>query len=112
MSDENFSRIKIEDFYSAQAVLFDIYIKLKENKYLKILHTGDTFSKDRIDKYKNEKKIDSLYFHNSDRRKYIQYNNHLASKFISNASIPGLNKVNIVKKCFREISRRSFYSGA
>jgi DNA-binding response OmpR family regulator len=79
-TDENFSRIKIDEFYSSQAVLFDIYIKLKENKYLKILHAGDTFSKERIDKYKNEKKLDSLYFHNSDRRKFIQYNNHLAKK--------------------------------
>lgn len=97
MNDENFSRIKIDEFYSAQAVLFDIYIKLNDNKYLKILHAGDSFSKERIDKYKNAKKIDSLYFHNSDRRKYIQYNNHLAKKFIANTNVPTFHKVNILK---------------
>ncbi len=84
MTDDNFSKIKIDEFYSSQAVLFDIYIKLSENKYLKILHTGDTFSKERLDKYKNEKKVDSLYFHNSDRRKFIQYNNFLTKKLIEN----------------------------
>lgn len=97
LTDENFSHIKIDEFYSSQAVLFDIYIRLGENKYLKILHAGDTFSKERIDKYKNEKKISNLYFHNNDRRKYIQYNNHLAKKFIENKNVPAFNKVNILK---------------
>jgi DNA-binding NtrC family response regulator len=71
LTDENFTSIKINEFYSSQAVLFDIYIRLSSNKYLKILHTGDTFSKERLDKYKNEKKVESLYFHNNDRRKFI-----------------------------------------
>lgn len=97
MTDENFSKIRIEEFYSSQAVLFDIYIKLSDNKYLKILHTGDTFSKERLDKYKNEKKVDALYFHNSDRRKFIQYNNFLTKKLIDNANVPAYNKVNILK---------------
>lgn len=111
MNDENFSRIKIDEFYSAQAVLFDIFIKLNDNKYLKILHAGDSFSKDRIDKYKNEKKIDSLYFHNSDRRKYIQYNNYLAKKFIEKANIPALNKVNILKNVSEKFIEEAFTVG-
>lgn len=97
MTDENFSRIKIDEFYSSQAVLFDIYIKLNDNKYLKILHAGDSFSKERLDKYKVEKKIDSLYFHNNDRRKFIQYNNYLSKKLIDNENVPAYNKVNILK---------------
>lgn len=111
MNDENFSRIKIDEFYSAQAVLFDIFIKLNDNKYLKILHAGDSFSKDRIDKYKNEKKIDSLYFHNSDRRKYIQYNNYLAKKFIEKANIPALSKVNILKNVSEKFIEEAFTVG-
>lgn len=97
MSDENFTKIKIDEFYSSKAVLYDIYIKMKDNKYLKILHTGDAFSKERIDKYKNEKKLDSLYFHNSDRRKFIQYNNFLANNLIDNKAVPAYNKVNQLK---------------
>jgi putative nucleotidyltransferase with HDIG domain len=110
-TDENFSRIKIDEFYSSQAVLFDIYIKLKENKYLKILHAGDTFSKERIDKYKNEKKLDSLYFHNSDRRKFIQYNNHLAKKLIENRSVPIYNKVNQLKNVSEKFIEEAYTVG-
>lgn len=111
MNDENFSRIKIDEFYSAQAVLFDIFIKLNDNKYLKILHAGDSFSKERIDKYKNDKKVDSLYFHNSDRRKYIQYNNYLAKKFISNENIPAYNKVVVLKNVSEQYIAEVFTVG-
>ena len=111
MSDENFSHIRIDEFYSSQAVLFDIFIKLGENKYLKILHAGDTFSKERIDKYKKEKKIINLYFNNADRRKYIQYNNHLAQKFISNKSVPAFNKVNIIKNVSEKYIEEVFTVG-
>lgn len=111
MTDENFSSIKIDEFYSSQAVLFDIYIKLSANKYLKILHAGDTFSKERIDKYKNEKKIDCLYFHNSDRRKFIQYNNHLANKFIENNAVPVYNKVNQLKNVTEKYIEEAFTVG-
>lgn len=96
-SDNDFSRIKIDEFYSAQAVLFNIYIQLASGRYLKILNTGDTFSKERIDKYKNEKQVEYLYFHSSDRRKFVQYNTFLANKLIDNKNVPAISKVNMLK---------------
>ena len=111
MGDESFSSIRIDEFYSSQAVLFDIYIKISSNKYLKILHTGDTFSKERLDKYKNEKKVDSLYFHSSDRRKFIQYNNFLTKKLIDNKNVPAYNKVNILKNVTEKFIEEAFIVG-
>lgn len=111
LTDDSFSKIKIDEFYSSQAVLFDIYIKLSANKYLKILHTGDTFSKERLDKYKNEKKVDSLYFHNSDRRKFIQYNNFLSKKLIANENVPAYNKVNILKNVTEKFIEEAYTVG-
>lgn len=96
-SDNQFTKIRIEEFYSSQAVLFDIYIKLAENKYLKILHAGDLFTKERLDRYKIEKKVEFLYFANSDRRKFIQYNNFLSKKSIENQNIPSFVKVGLLK---------------
>lgn len=111
LSDENFSKIKIDEFYSSSAVLFDIYIKLSAHKYLKILHTGDTFSKERLDKYKNEKKVDFLYFHNNDRRKFVQYNNYLSKKLIANENVPAINKVNILKNVSEKFIEEAFTVG-
>jgi response regulator RpfG family c-di-GMP phosphodiesterase len=111
MTDDKFTSIKIDEFYSSQAVLFDIYIKLGANKYLKILHTGDSFTKDRIDKYKNEKKVEHLYFHNSDRRKFIQYNNFLAKKLMENKNVPAYNKVNLLKNVTEKFIEETFTVG-
>lgn len=109
--DDQFTKVKIEEFYSSQAVLFDIYIKLGANKYLKILHAGDAFSKERIDKYKNEKKVEYLYFHNSDRRKFVQYNNFLAKKLIENEAVPVYNKVNQLKNVSEKYLEEVFTVG-
>jgi HD-GYP domain-containing protein (c-di-GMP phosphodiesterase class II) len=61
--------------------------------------------------YKNGKKVDTLYFHNSDRRKYIQYNNYLAKKFIENKNIPAVNKVNILKNVSEKYIEEVFTVG-
>lgn len=111
MTDENFTSIKIDEFYSSNSVLFDIYIKLNANKYLKILHAGDAFSKERIDKYKNEKKVEHLYFHNSDRRKFVQYNNFLAKKLVENTNVPVQSKANMLKNVSEKYLEEAFTVG-
>ncbi len=111
MNDENFTSIKIDEFYSTNSVLFDIYIKLNDNKYLKILHAGDAFSKERIDKYKNEKKVEFLFFHNSDRRKFIQYNNFLTKKLVENKNVPAASKVGMLKNVTKKYIEEAFVVG-
>lgn len=107
----NFSSIKIDEFYSARYAFFDIYIKLSENKYLKILHTGDSFSKERIEKYRDEKKLERLYFHNSDRRKFIEYNNHVAKKVIGSKTVPVDKKINILNNVLEKYIEESYIIG-
>src|SRR5690606_8446559 len=77
----DFTKVEIDKFYSSKKVLFDVYVKLSENHFVKILHAGDDFSNSRIEKYK-EKKVEYLYFHKSDRRKYVMFVNQLAGKIV------------------------------
>lgn len=95
-ADDKFSAIGIDEFYSSKNVLFDIYIKLGSNRYLKILHTGDTFSRDRIDKYKNEKKVSHLYISVDDRKKFIHWSNFVAEKTISNPNVDAERKMDLL----------------
>ena len=53
-ADNKFTKVHIDKFYPSQAVLFDVFVKINDNRYVKILHSGDTFSQERINKYKNE----------------------------------------------------------
>lgn len=109
--DEDFTAIRIDDFYSSQAVLFDIYIKLGAKRYIKILHAGDTFEKGRIDKYKNEKKVEFLYFHKNDRRKFIQFNNFMAAKAVENNAIGAETKVRMMKNVSEKFVEEVFTQG-
>lgn len=111
LPDDKFSSIKIEEFYAAQAMLFNVYIKIGSGKYLKILNQGDTFSKERIDKYKNEKKVEFLYFLSSDRRKFIQYNNFLANKVIGNPAAPVAAKVTMIKNVTQKYIEEAYTVG-
>ncbi len=107
MPDAYFSKIKMNDFFSSKIVLYDLFFKLDENKYLKIFQKGDLFSKEKIVNYQKEKGGDFLYFQSTDRRKYILYNNFLAKKLMINKKISPYSKLNIlrhvIEKYFEEI---------
>lgn len=109
--DDQFTSIKIDEFYSSKAVLFDVFVKLKSNRYIKILHAGDQFTKDRIDKYKNEKKVEYLHFKNCDRRKYIQYHNYLAKKMINTEIIPASSKMKMLQNTASKFAEEVFTEG-
>lgn len=110
-NDEDFTSIRIDEFYSSKSVLFDVFIKLKSNRYIKILHAGDQFSKERIDKYKNEKKLEMLYFKVIDRRKYIQYHNFLAKKMINTEIIPAASKMKMLQNTASKFAEEVFTQG-
>lgn len=108
LNDKKFTRIPIKSFLSGNATIFDCYIRLGPNKYLKILHRGSVFEKERIHKYQNEKKIDYLYFKTSDRATYINYVNSLLEKMNAIQRIDTKPKVlatkNLCEKYIEEIN--------
>lgn len=109
--DDKFTRLKIDEFYSSKAVLFDIFIKLKSNRYIKILHAGDTFSKERIDKYKNEKSVEFLYFDKKDLYKYVKFNNFFAKNVINNPKAPSEKKVKLLQNVSEKFLEQAFQEG-
>jgi response regulator RpfG family c-di-GMP phosphodiesterase len=109
--DDMFTKIKIDEFYSSKNVLFDIFIRLNSNKYLKILHAGDFFDKTRIDKYRNDKNMEYLYFHNADRFRYIKYNNFVSQKILTSKAINIQTKVNLVHNVAEKFVEEVFTVG-
>lgn len=95
--DSEYCPIGINDFFSGKAVLFDVFIRLRANRYIKILHSGDTFSRERIEKYRDEKGVEYLYYHVSDRKKFLQFNTLVASKMVTNDKVLSTTKISMVK---------------
>ena len=106
MEDAKFTKIKIDELYSAQRVLFDVFIKLGDSHYVKILHKGDAFSQERIDKYKNDKGIEHLYFMTADRKKYVQFTTHLISKTAKSKKVSGKTKISLLKNASEKFGRK------
>jgi len=94
--DDNFTGIKIKDFFCGNISIFDLYIRLKRNKYLKVLHSGDFMEAKRLINYKKEKNVTHLYFKTKDRHKYINYMNDLLSKVIPIQNVKTDKKVNLL----------------
>lgn len=111
LKDDEFTSIKIEEFYSSKSVLFDIFIKLNSGRYIKILHAGDTFSKERVDSYKNDKKMEYLYFQKKDIFRYVKYNSFVSKKLVGSRDIDSTTKVNILKNVAAKFVESAFLDG-
>ena len=110
-NDDQFCDVRIEEFFSGKSVLFDVYVKISTNKYVKILHEGDSFSNERIKKYKDEKGVQYLYFSVEDRKKYIMYSNYMTEKLISNEKISTKTKVSMLKNTTEKFVEDAFSEG-
>jgi HD-GYP domain-containing protein (c-di-GMP phosphodiesterase class II) len=110
-ADVDFCAIPIDEFVSMKSVHFDIFIKLNSGKYVKILHAGDNFSPERINKYKIEKKVSQLFFSAKDRKKYIQLNNFLTKKIASNTNVSLKIKFDLVKNTGEKLTEEFFSEG-
>ncbi len=111
LGDDQFTKVKIAEFYSSQPVLFDIFIKLRSNRYIKILHAGDALSKERLDKYQNEKKVEYLYFQRKDILKYVKFNSYFAKKVISNPKVGGAKKIKMLQNVSEKYLEQAFVDG-
>ncbi len=97
LRDDLFTRIPADDFFSGNRAPFDLYIRINPNRYIMLFKRGDQISLGRLKWYRDEKKLDFLYFKTKDRSKYVQYMNLLAEKLLR---VPGKNlvqKVTVVK---------------
>ncbi len=79
IEDNKFTRIKIEDLFNDAVAIFDFYIRIGANKYVKIIHKGERPSVEQIRKYSmNGAKF--LYFLATERADFIGYQNELISQ--------------------------------
>ncbi|MBL7664310.1 MAG: HD domain-containing protein [Bacteriovoracaceae bacterium] len=105
--DEQFTKIMINEFVSGKKTIFDHYVRLSKNKYIKVLHKGDSFDKERIMTYL-EKGTDALYFKTKDRGTYINFINATLKKLIDKENIRSSIKVaatkSAVEKYLEEVS--------
>jgi putative nucleotidyltransferase with HDIG domain len=110
-SDDKYLAVEIQSFVPGKNVIFDIFIKLGSKKYLKILHAGDTFSHERFNKYKNEKKLSHFYINSYDRSKLVQWHNFVLGKFATQDKISAEKKIELLKSTSEKMVEGLFVDG-
>jgi putative nucleotidyltransferase with HDIG domain len=96
LRDEDYSKLSIDDFITGKQIKFDIFIRLAQDRYVKIAHEGDDLPVDRIRAYKS-KNIMHLHMRKSDFGRYIGLNLEIGKKLAGSTVISKEKKVNFVK---------------
>lgn len=79
LTDTKLTKIEVDEFYSGNTSIFDVFLKLNKNRYLKILNKGERFNKDKLKEYTSKCELGPLYFKTEDRASYVNYINTLIS---------------------------------
>lgn len=85
--DSDFHSIRAADFLSGTRCLFDVFVRLKEDRYVKVLQAGDAFSQDRVMNYL-QKGVTNFYILKEMQRNYIGYCDQLSQTLLDKANVP------------------------
>lgn len=87
IEDDVFSPIHIDQFLSGHTSFFDVYVRLKGGRYIKILQAGDSFSEERITSYLS-KGVKAFFIRKDTREQYISYCDTLATALLESNKAP------------------------
>lgn len=85
-TDPNFRPIQAELFISGSQSLFDVYVKLRKDKYIKILQAGDNFDYSRVMEYLN-KGVTHFHIRKEALEAYVNYCDKLTNAISENKGI-------------------------
>ena len=72
LENDKFCRIKTKLLLDVTPLYSDIYAKLSDSKYIKILRQGDVFDQGDLQKYSEQKKIEYLYLLKESSHEFVQ----------------------------------------
>lgn len=86
--DEDFSSVRIGEFYSPRVVAFDLYLRLGTNRYLRVFRAGEAFNEAELRAYENERGVRQVYFSRRHRNAYAKSSYQLLQKIAPLAGVP------------------------
>ncbi len=92
----SFCKIHVDEFTSASTLPSDIYVRLTDNKFVKVAREGAAIHLERIQTYK-DKKVEYFYVHVKDFAKYAGFTLRLARAVINSKKIGREQKLKLYK---------------
>lgn len=76
ITDIDFARVDIDDFLTGKVLNFPVYVRLKDNRFLKVAHSGTEIDLSRLELLKS-KDIHELWIDKEDLPAYLQLNKRI-----------------------------------
>jgi response regulator RpfG family c-di-GMP phosphodiesterase len=106
----DFCPVNIEDFLGSPNLKMDIYVRLTDDKFVKIAHKGTLVSADHIKLYKS-KGITVLYIRADEFGEYVNFNSQLTDQMAKKSDVPRAVKVKILKHAQEILVKNVFLEG-
>lgn len=90
--DNEFLPIVARNFVAAQVSYFDVYVKVRPCRYVKILQSGDGFSPSRLQSYL-DKRVVHFYLRKDTQENYLRFCDQLTASLLKNPNIPVAIKI-------------------
>lgn len=87
VAELDFVSIQAKYFVSGSKCLFDIYVRLREKKYVKILQAGDPFEVERLTSYLN-KGVEYFFIRKEAQEAYVSYCDKVSSAILKTNQVP------------------------
>lgn len=108
--EESFCKISIDDFISEKETKYGIYIKVGENRYIKIAHKGGKIPEDKIASYK-EKGISHLYVKQEDFANLVGFSVQITKALGASEKVDKEKKIRFMKYTGELLVQQSFKVG-
>ena len=95
--DGEFTCVRIAEFYSPRKVAFDLFLRLGENKYLRVFRAGENYDEGELRAYEADRGVRQVYFGRSHRTSYISSSATLLQKMIPLPSVPVRTKFGVAR---------------
>ncbi len=84
---DDYMAISALDFLSGTKSIFDVFVKLGQNRFIKLLQSGDSFTPDRLENY-IKKGVTHFYIRKDMHEAYVAYCDHLATSLLKHVGAP------------------------
>lgn len=104
VEDAKMTRIKLKELLDGSMAIFDHYLRIGANRYVKILNQGESFQSEPFKKYAIDG-VEFIYFFTTDRTVYINYMNGVAERLVKGTTPEKATKIvsSITTKLVEEI---------
>lgn len=108
--DNEFCKVSIEDFISEKNTEYGVYIKISNEKYIKVAHKGGKLDEERIKHFK-DKGIHFLYVKKSDFDKLVGFAIYVNNAILQSGAVGTEKKIRFMRYTGELIMEHVFVKG-